>query len=710
MRTGPLKIYLLVFVYFLNGCDGSKSDPPVCGDGIVQAGEECDDGNQENRDQCTSFCKKAVCGDGITQIDVEECDDGNDRDTDGCPTNCQIAKCGDGFVWNTQELCDDGDTDNTDQCTNECKPAQCGDGYIQDGEACDDGNDLDSDDCLANCIAARCGDGQLHIGVEQCDDGNDVDSDGCRNDCTLPSCGDGIVDAGEECDDGNISETDACLSTCLKARCGDGFVQEGIESCDDGNKDEGDDCRCDCSLARCGDGIVRIGVEECDDGNMSDTDACLSTCVQSRCGDGIIQAGVEACDDGNDEEGDDCRNDCTLARCGDGIVHIDVEECDDGNAVDTDECRNNCALPACGDGVVQAGEECDDGNDVDADACNNCQIAVCGDGVIHANPDPPPMVGGPGMDGVLPNEWIREESGPALSLGLPGQWDDTHIVSPAVIKQQDQFVMYYIGSRNSVDNRLYGLGRATSLDGVRFTRQPAEPVYLHPDGLSVLSPAFLRNPDGSVLMENGQFRLWVILQDLTVPGSVGTLHYIQSPDGLNWSPPSPPQLANIYAPTIIKEDGVYHMWYVDNSIGNWVIRYATSDDGEAWNVFPDPVIAVDQAWERRQENFSRVFYPYVVRVDDQYVMWYAAYRADEPVLSTAIGVATSPDGANWTKSEDNPVITPEPDNCWESHYNSSQSVLRLEDGGWRIWYASRKAPPYRNKYFAISTATTTVVP
>jgi hypothetical protein len=32
-------------------------------------------------------------------------------------------------------------------------------------------------------------------------------------------------------------------------------------------------------------------------------------------------------------------------------------------------------------------------------------------------------------------------------------------------------------------------------------------------------------------------------------------------------------------------------------------------------------------------------------------------------------------------------------------------VIRNEDGSFRIWYASRKKPPFVNKYFAINTAT-----
>jgi hypothetical protein len=43
-------------------------------------------------------------------------------------------------------------------------------------------------------------------------------------------------------------------------------------------------------------------------------------------------------------------------------------------------------------------------------------------------------------------------------------------------------------------------------------------------------------------------------------------------------------------------------------------------------------------------------------------------------------------------------------------YVTSQSVMRLPDGRFRIWYASRKKPPFVNKYFAINTAVGTVLP
>lgn len=59
--------------------------------------------------------------------------------------------CGDG-VHNLGEACDDGDFDNTDECTEYCLAAACGDGYVQAGETCDDGNQIDGDGCNVDCF------------------------------------------------------------------------------------------------------------------------------------------------------------------------------------------------------------------------------------------------------------------------------------------------------------------------------------------------------------------------------------------------------------------------------------------------------------------------------------------------------------------------------------------------------------------------------
>ena len=48
--------------------------------------------------------RELVCGDGVVNVG-ESCDDGNTDDTDGCLTSCDFARCGDGVVWRDRELC-----------------------------------------------------------------------------------------------------------------------------------------------------------------------------------------------------------------------------------------------------------------------------------------------------------------------------------------------------------------------------------------------------------------------------------------------------------------------------------------------------------------------------------------------------------------------------------------------------------------------------
>jgi cysteine-rich repeat protein len=296
----------------LLACGGSSE--PVCGDGLKQGDEACDDGNTLDTDSCTNSCLEAACGDGILQLIAgETCDDGNADDGDGCSATCAAERCGDGVATGDEE--------------------------------CDDGNTIDSDGCRNSCAEATCGDGVVQAGVEACDDGNQDDSDACSTACAPPSCGDEVVQpgTGEQCDDGNTDDSDACRTNCLAAVCGDGLVQDGVEQCDDGNLNDHDGCRNSCAIATCGDGVVQTDVEECDDANTIDFDSCSNACLQARCGDGVVQTVVgETCDDGNKDDSDACPGSCRTATCGDGFTHFGEEECDDGDTTDDDVCGNDC--------------------------------------------------------------------------------------------------------------------------------------------------------------------------------------------------------------------------------------------------------------------------------------------------------------------------------------------------------------------------------
>jgi MYXO-CTERM domain-containing protein len=63
-----------------------------CGNGNVDGGEACDDGNDDDTDDCLSTCVAATCGDGFVQAGVEACDDGNLDDGDDCDSTCGVER------------------------------------------------------------------------------------------------------------------------------------------------------------------------------------------------------------------------------------------------------------------------------------------------------------------------------------------------------------------------------------------------------------------------------------------------------------------------------------------------------------------------------------------------------------------------------------------------------------------------------------------
>ncbi|MBL0215824.1 MAG: DUF4215 domain-containing protein [Myxococcales bacterium] len=329
------RVWMVVCVLSITSC--VRPDLLPCGDNMCPADSVC----LADQDRCVTTIALDACSD---KQEVDDCLIGTS--TGKCVGGaCTIVACGNGIV-EPGELCDDGNRSSGDACSFDCRSTEmCGNGYVDFValEQCDDGNSVDGDACEHDCRLPRCGDHIVNASIgEACDDGNRADGDGCSRDCTsTESCGNGIRDPGEECDDGNVASHDGCQSTCKVQRCGDGIIDIG-EQCDDGNFNNNDACLNTCAPATCGDGFVYAGGNEvCDDGNRNQTDGCGNDCQPARCGDGFTWVGHEACDDGNTNQLDCCKNDCSIPPCGDGIVQC-TESCDDGNLNDSDTCRLGC--------------------------------------------------------------------------------------------------------------------------------------------------------------------------------------------------------------------------------------------------------------------------------------------------------------------------------------------------------------------------------
>ncbi|MFH0901655.1 MAG: DUF4215 domain-containing protein [Pseudomonadota bacterium] len=72
--------------------------PRQCGDGWLDPGEECDDGElSSDRGYCTARCRLVSCGDGLVGAG-EECDDANNDPNDGCD-RCRSLNGASWFAW-----------------------------------------------------------------------------------------------------------------------------------------------------------------------------------------------------------------------------------------------------------------------------------------------------------------------------------------------------------------------------------------------------------------------------------------------------------------------------------------------------------------------------------------------------------------------------------------------------------------------------------
>jgi cysteine-rich repeat protein len=214
--------------------DGIEVDSPdgvLCGNGTVDPGEDCDDGNDAAGDGCEPDCRwtctvnpdcsdAAVCnGEEICVLFTHTCGPGEPREM--------------GFVCSTEprSICLGGS----------CMTSTCGDGYVDTGggESCEPpGVGSCSDNCRQRCTSdADCeDDGNPCNGGEHCDPAE------------------GICVSVEPLDDGTPCGTGPgmiCIAgNCQDSICGDGFVDPGNEEdCDDGNGVWGDGCDPDCTLS-----------------------------------------------------------------------------------------------------------------------------------------------------------------------------------------------------------------------------------------------------------------------------------------------------------------------------------------------------------------------------------------------------------------------------------------------------------------------------
>ncbi len=410
----------------------------------------------------------AVCGNGVVEAG-ETCDDGNDAAGDGCSAQCQFeSECGNGAI-DLGETCDDGNRNNGDGCDSDCRiETECGNEVVEPGEQCDDGNAQSGDGCNAQCQREAI---DLIRGIERRErDGfgaGELDryrftadsraslrietSDGagrCADDTvvTLYNTTGGARDRRGSDDDGGAGLCSLLVTTVdpgtyeievigfssgavgpytldyrlavdvsaggefagAVAANGDDLYEFSLRSrqnlsAETSNGSGGCPGNTTLALVRVsrlgersnvasdsngGSGQCSLLERELAPGNYELTATAAAalasyaidvgfTNAGGACGNDEVEVGEE-CDDGNLALGDGCDDLCQL-ECGNNILNIG-EECDDGNHDSGDGCSEDCEREIiCGDGAVEGDEQCDDGNGDAGDGCFQCRYE-CGDG------------------------------------------------------------------------------------------------------------------------------------------------------------------------------------------------------------------------------------------------------------------------------------------------------------------------------------------
>lgn len=188
---------------------------------------------------------------------------------------------------------------------------------------------------------------------------------------------------------------------------------------------------------------------------------------------------------------------------------------------------------------------------------------------------------------------VSEES--LLHPGPVGHFDCDGVLTSCVVKYEGKHFLYYTGwNRGGRDHLWYGnIGLAISEDnGTTFRKVLSSPIM----GRGEFDPCLVVSP--CVLIENGIWRMWYVSgfkweERGTRLHPYYDVKYAQSKNGIDWERKGMvcialrPGESNIARPCVIKDHGLYKMWYSYDAGQGYRIGYSESNDGLSWTRLDD---------------------------------------------------------------------------------------------------------------------------
>jgi predicted GH43/DUF377 family glycosyl hydrolase len=233
-----------------------------------------------------------------------------------------------------------------------------------------------------------------------------------------------------------------------------------------------------------------------------------------------------------------------------------------------------------------------------------------------------------------PQNILRVCDQPALGLGALGTFDDSGTMPSCVVNHEGEKYHYYIGWNVGTTARYRNsIGLAVSdANGTTMSRLFDGPVMDRTN----IEPHFVVTP--FVMVEGGIWKMWYcgctgwyIENGITEPRY--QIKYAESLDGIHWTrdnviciPYKDDKEANT-RPSVIKENGVYKMWYCYRSISDYRtdkeksyrIGYAESEDGKTW-IRKDESVNVNMSEDGWDSEMMA--YPYIYERGGQKFMLY----------------------------------------------------------------------------------------
>lgn len=263
-------------------------------------------------------------------------------------------------------------------------------------------------------------------------------------------------------------------------------------------------------------------------------------------------------------------------------------------------------------------------------------------------------------------EWIKHQ-GPVLENGDPGSWESNGVGFPSVLLLNEVYHMWYGGIRDDAVE----IGHATSTDGINWIKDSQNPVLKKGEAGSwdagrVYLPTVVH--DGSI------FHMWYIGANY---GGIENSGYATSEDGINWTKEQSKPPFDVHA--VIYDGELFHMWSHYNN--DLEVMYATSENGSDWTISLDSPVMVGA--EPGNWDYPRMQVSSAIVIDDTIHMCYSG----GDFYTWSIGYATSPDGINWVKDTQNPVLERGEVGEWDHMYVAFGSLLYDEsDHILKMWY------------------------